>query len=147
MSTASMPWTCIKSWSCLEITLHTLPFSVRQGPVSKNSRCIYTALEGAIRRTYPRDTAVSGVLREGVHDGVAKAYRKGAGRQIIEQEYNLQLINRTTHLEFDGWVLTHWDRDHDFAFLYLILPDLQAKKRMKISPCHVPSAIKARRNS
>ena len=51
-----MPRTYIKLASCVEITLHTPPFRVRQDPVSKNSRCIYMVLEGGIRRIYSRVT-------------------------------------------------------------------------------------------
>ena len=68
---------------------------------------------------------VSAVLVDAGYDGLVEAYGKVAGGciigtiQIIEQKYDF--VHKITPLQFDSCVVTYWDRDHYFGFLYLVL--------------------------
>ena len=81
---------------------------------------------------------VSAVLVDGGHDGLVGAYEKVAGARIMETipivEQKYDFVNGITQLQFDSCVVTHWDRDHYFGFLYLILEDFRARGRMNLLP-------------
>ncbi|KAM0544226.1 hypothetical protein ACHAPJ_011915 [Fusarium lateritium] len=83
---------------------------------------------------YCRGTVLRAILIDGGHDGARGGGYKGNDASqlikqtinIIESQYNLAvfdsrgLATRTSTLTFDGWVITHWDRDHYCGALYLL---------------------------
>lgn len=81
-----------------------------------------------------RGTVLRAILIDGGHDGAKGGGYKGKNASqlikqtinIIESQYNLAVFDshghaiRTFTLTFDGWVITHWDRDHYCGALYLL---------------------------
>ncbi|KAF4501986.1 hypothetical protein FAGAP_1777 [Fusarium agapanthi] len=92
----------------------------RNQPASNNQRC--------------RGTVLKAILIDGGHDGANGGAYKGSETskvikqtiEIIQREYDLAVFDskgraiRTLTLTFDGWVITHWDRDHYCGVLYLL---------------------------
>ncbi|KAF5539411.1 hypothetical protein FMEXI_8900 [Fusarium mexicanum] len=81
-----------------------------------------------------RGTVLRAILIDGGHDGANGGAYKGSETsklikqtiEIIQREYDLAVFDskaraiRTFTLTFDGWVITHWDRDHYCGALYLL---------------------------
>ncbi|KAF4440704.1 hypothetical protein FACUT_3242 [Fusarium acutatum] len=81
-----------------------------------------------------RGTVLRAILIDGGHDGANGGGYKGKNASqlikqtinLIESQYNLAVFDsrgqasRTFTLRFDGWVITHWDRDHYCGALYLL---------------------------